>query len=487
MSFFFHLVTLLFGLPSPKMGHWDELCLLCGISPIPPNGIYTDTAYGAGDLAEKLIEYDPSLLHDMELDEDALQELLQTALDAESSDGFDWFTRPGWRWQGFRTCIAVGHFLSEEDDTPHQIVSTDTGYMRRIPDGQEVETRLVKDANCGEFRVVIHRTVDGEGNVVETQEEKLSRTSSSNYLYDELAREDGFGNFFLSEGCYHYLRAWLDFNQLPEPQRGRQLNLAGELYEVVNSRPKGRVNGIGILPFIDYDGIERTLDQTQYDVAENLNVPKCTTASIRRRDPPEELLDSITRDCRSWMFHAPDMWPVADDEQIIKYAFTQFPMTTIPSDTLKPFPSSVLFNIAQFSDSVVTYFTLARSSKRLYNTLTDSSFLNNALKSMASRPSGCLFWVRPVTTMHGEEKKAYDAISTFLLRTEAAEQDSDSSPLSLFDHKDFPWYYFVRRCFESDSMINRKRIWGQVKQLEGIWRDYRIHGWEVDRFGVPLR
>lgn len=41
---------------------------------------------------------------------------------------------------------------------------------------------------------------------------------------------------------------------------------------------------------------------------------------------------------------------------------------------------------------------------------------------------------------------------------------------------------FIRGCWDSDSMMNRKRLWGQVKQFQTLWVDYRLHGWERDRF-----
>jgi len=38
-----------------------------------------------------------------------------------------------------------------------------------------------------------------------------------------------------------------------------------------------------------------------------------------------------------------------------------------------------------------------------------------------------------------------------------------------WDSPRFPAYAFVRACYESDSMMNRKRLWGIVKQVEEIW------------------
>lgn len=219
------------------MGHWDELCLLCGVSPIPPTAVYDDPG-NAEDLADKLVEYDSSLLDDMKMKKETLTDLLEKALEAEYPDGLDWYTRPGWRWDGFMDCVAIGHFRAD-GDTPHHIVLTDAGYTRKIPDGMDVETRLVTKAMCGEFGAVIHRKLDKDGNMTETEEEMLSRTGARNYLYHELD-EISTGNFFLSEGCYHYLQHWLDYSRIPKPSHDRQLSFAGELFEIVNSRKEGR-------------------------------------------------------------------------------------------------------------------------------------------------------------------------------------------------------------------------------------------------------
>ncbi|KDQ20438.1 hypothetical protein BOTBODRAFT_61583 [Botryobasidium botryosum FD-172 SS1] len=55
----------------------------------------------------------------------------------------------------------------------------------------------------------------------------------------------------------------------------------------------------------------------------------------------------------------------------------------------------------------------------------------------------------------------------------------DESP---FLSSSFPYFAFVRVCFEDDSMRNRRRLWGIAKQFERVWREYRTQGWERDIF-----
>ena len=221
------------------MGHWDEVCLLCGISPLPPAELFLDPVYGIEELANEIESYDPTLLSDLSIEREKLEDLLHSATllfpDIDSLRA-----EPLWDSKTFSDCVAIGHFHEDKDqDTPHRIEKTETGWMRKIPDGVGIETRFVLDSICGEFETVVIPGNPAKG-IAAAELTKLSRTSSSNYLYHELGREPGFGNFFLSRACYHYLQAWIDFGRLPAPSHNRNLSFAGELYEVVNSQLEGR-------------------------------------------------------------------------------------------------------------------------------------------------------------------------------------------------------------------------------------------------------
>jgi hypothetical protein len=221
------------------MGHWDELCLLCGISPLPPTELFLDPGYGIEELANEIESYDPMLLSDLSIEREELEDLLHMAvLLFPEMDILK--LEPLWDCKMFSDCVAIGHFDEDnEQDTPHRIEKTETGWMRRIPDGVGVETRFVRDPMCGEFNTVVIPANPATG-TAEAQVTKLSRTSSSNYIYSELSREPGFGNFFLSRACYYYIQAWIDFERLPAPSHNRKLSFAGELYEVINSQREGR-------------------------------------------------------------------------------------------------------------------------------------------------------------------------------------------------------------------------------------------------------
>ena len=176
-------------------------------------------------------------------------------------------------------------------------------------------------------------------------------------------------------------------------------------------------------------------------------------------------------------------------------------------------PRELLLRILRRVHKLYDYVSVARTSRSLFDVLMHPAFLNHALKKMSSTPSGCLFWLRPVSDMPGDEKNATPPLLAWLnLRTKSSGAlttpiDSQSegrsavvggtanrnthstSPIlhSPLDEPSFPYLQFVRSCFESESMKNRRRLWGQVKQMEKVWGDYRAYGWKVNRFGVPLK
>ena len=93
-------------------------------------------------------------------------------------------------WSGFTRCVAIGQFNSIGEAT---VLG---GELHSIPDGQLVEVRRVKDYKCGSFRKMLNGVEDDA--VVELVDSQC-----------------GDPNIFVSEGCYHYLHAWIDWDTLP--------------------------------------------------------------------------------------------------------------------------------------------------------------------------------------------------------------------------------------------------------------------------------
>jgi len=83
------------------------------------------------------------------------------------------------------------------------------------------------------WSVFVYVVTGGIGN------EKMEKIRS------ECTPYDGNPNFFVLEGCYRYLEAWLDWDSLPPrsvafPNDAEPMSIASELYEIVNSREEPR-------------------------------------------------------------------------------------------------------------------------------------------------------------------------------------------------------------------------------------------------------
>lgn len=130
------------------------------------------------------------------------------------------------------------------------------------------------------------------------------------------------------------------------------------------------------------------------------------------------------------------------------------------------------------------YLCFASTCRQFHATFTDDAFLNRILRGMMTSCSHPLFWILPVAAVDGEVVSAQKIASQW---TQLADNAPSSAPnresRSPFTTPDFPTLKFVRECYNSDSMKNRRRLWRNVKQIEDVWRDYRENGYQVDRFG----
>lgn len=151
-----------------------------------------------------------------------------------------------------------------------------------------------------------------------------------------------------------------------------------------------------------------------------------------------------------------------------------------------------IFNLVVSFVPLISYFSLCRTSRAIFNYLSESANINRIFRDMTKDASRPLFWLNPVQASSGEALEARRAEVIWRLWAAPAENSQqnryeggeEQAKLCQDAWKsfDFPMYDFVRACYNSDSMKNRKRIWGIVKQIEGTWRDYRLNGWEVNRF-----
>ena len=144
---------------------------------------------------------------------------------------------------------------------------------------------------------------------------------------------------------------------------------------------------------------------------------------------------------------------------------------------------------------------LSATCRSLRTLITAPAFLDRVLQE--AMIWGSIRWMLPVEGLLDEHARAHTALRLWLpevhrpapVQQLSEEIDSEDDvgtqvhtaapapsvmPIVMLPH--FDRLAFVHACWASDSMMNRKRLWGQVKQFEVLWEDYRLHGWQVDRF-----
>ena len=158
--------------------------------------------------------------------------------------------------------------------------------------------------------------------------------------------------------------------------------------------------------------------------------------------------------------------------------FMRFPTSPL-KDPFSALPAELLFDILQ-QLSIRALLALSSVSRSLRALLTEPAFLNQTIK--AAVLSGSEFWILLVTTIAGEEERALHVAKEWLATASTDRDVLLTTPVSPFYSSAFPYLAFVHACYESDSMRNRQRLWNIVKQFDGLWRDYRLHGWQRDVF-----
>ena len=168
-------------------------------------------------------------------------------------------------------------------------------------------------------------------------------------------------------------------------------------------------------------------------------------------------------------------WPSPPTVLLIP-TFMQFPTSPL-SDPFGALPLELLFDILR-QLPIRALLALSSVSRNLRAFLTEPAFLNQTIKVAVL--SGSEFWMLPVTTIPGEEERALH-VAVEWLATASSDRDvlTTESP---FHSSAFPYLAFVHACYESDSMRNRQRLWNIVKHFDGVWRNYRLHGWQRDVF-----
>ena len=200
--------------------------------------------------------------------------------------------------------------------------------------------------------------------------------------------------------------------------------------------------------------------------------------------------------------------------------FSPVDSPSAPSPMFCNLPNEILLPILH-NLPIADLLSFSATCRSLHRLITDPPFMNRILQEALLQ--GSCRYILPVHGLLDDEERAFEAIRLWLpesvrpasvnkevARAEGEEDnegdrdeeansvegevegqetsDEDEPELSIppikpliLDPK-FPALAFMRACHDSDSMMNRKRLWGLVKQVEDVWGSYRLNGWEVNRF-----
>jgi len=186
------------------------------------------------------------------------------------------------------------------------------------------------------------------------------------------------------------------------------------------------------------------------------------------------------------VFHHPNVWP-SPPKTILHTPFTRFDLTSssTPSNKFDSLPSEISFAILQYL-TPSSLIALSTTCKSLRTILTDPAIMVHIFKEMIFK-TDYLTWILPVKRQGRETEISiyvarlwlgYASIGPGLSLAELFESGFLNADELPFSSPSFPYFAYVRVCFESDSVRNRRRIWGITKQFETIWREYRTNGWE---------
>lgn len=225
------------------MGSWDELCIICGICAYGgPLELFHHETYELNSLSNQISSEITSSNEGK-----AYEEVFTIIRDAlflsfpEDEGKLDYVPIYQWKpdgisdWSGFTKCVAIGHF-NDPEGTGGPVFLRDAISVK-VPNGREVEARRVRSYRSAWFEMVVNGIMaeNEDGEMEEVKEKTMSQISS----------KDDNPNFFVSEGCHHYIQAWLNLQGFPPrshafPSDPAPLTFDGEFYEVVNSQKAAR-------------------------------------------------------------------------------------------------------------------------------------------------------------------------------------------------------------------------------------------------------
>ncbi|KAH8826287.1 hypothetical protein DL96DRAFT_1465539 [Flagelloscypha sp. PMI_526] len=175
----------------------------------------------------------------------------------------------------------------------------------------------------------------------------------------------------------------------------------------------------------------------------------------------KELAPALFSDFQTWIFKTPDLWPYRSEAQSAAPIFRTFETALESTLMLLMLPMELILKIFSLL-SLADIVTASSTCKSMRQLVTRPNIFPHLLHDLVTRPDGSLRWLQPCSLVKGEVDRANEALRTWV--------DVDpTNSVNPFSAPDFPFVEFVRTCLvKSDSMRNRQRIWGIIKQVEMI-------------------
>jgi hypothetical protein len=146
----------------------------------------------------------------------------------------------------------------------------------------------------------------------------------------------------------------------------------------------------------------------------------------------------------------------------------------------------ILCQIFLHLPNVATYLSLKLVCKGMHDLVTDTKFAYPVLREIIGPDTTReMFWIYPLENQPREMDNFINCLNSWLsLKCPSTKKESFTAR-DILSHRDFPLIQFIHSLYTSDYSRNRRRLWESVKQFKEVWVDYRVNGWEVNRFGLP--
>ncbi|KAH8824131.1 hypothetical protein DL96DRAFT_248034 [Flagelloscypha sp. PMI_526] len=176
----------------------------------------------------------------------------------------------------------------------------------------------------------------------------------------------------------------------------------------------------------------------------------------------ESLHPALHRDLQTWIFETPDVWPKCP-KNVYPPTFWVFTTSASVTPNMLTLPVEVLLEIFSLLD-LIDVLNISSTCTASRNFITNSEFFSMLVRELINHGSLC--WVKPCPLVKGEVEQAHEPLLSWI-------QSNESIQLDPFTSVEFPFSTFIRYCLvESASMKSRRRLFGNVKQIQGWWDVY---------------